>query len=235
MRQLELYASLLRQAPYSPRVWVTGMRRRVDRRVTASACSVLQRQQAPARRRRADDGENAVLMTYFRNNVLHLLALPSLVACAFLNNAHVRTRGHPAPRVAHLSVRGRRAISCAGARTKLPRRRATRLLEDLANHGLLEPSTDRSAMAASAAGSTEAVQLSVLAQVSVQIIERYYLAISLLLRPAAAPEPGGARSAVPADGAAHVAALRAELARSSSTVRCSRTSSTCCAPARCSA
>jgi glycerol-3-phosphate O-acyltransferase len=30
--------------------------------------------------------EEAVLMTYYRNNVLHIFALPSLVACCFLNN-----------------------------------------------------------------------------------------------------------------------------------------------------
>ena len=35
--------------------------------------------------------ESAVLATYFRNNVLHLFALPSLVACAFISNARVRT------------------------------------------------------------------------------------------------------------------------------------------------
>ena len=33
---------------------------------------------------------NAILMTYFRNNVLHLFAMPSLVACAFLNNPSMR-------------------------------------------------------------------------------------------------------------------------------------------------
>ena len=37
------------------------------------------------------DEQNAVLMTYFRNNVLHLLAIPSLIACCFLNNREMRT------------------------------------------------------------------------------------------------------------------------------------------------
>jgi glycerol-3-phosphate O-acyltransferase len=34
---------------------------------------------------------DAVLMTYYRNNVLHLFALPSLIACAFIGNAIVPT------------------------------------------------------------------------------------------------------------------------------------------------
>src|SRR4030095_15592764 len=48
-------------------------------------------------RRRTDLGdvvsmneESSVLASYFRNNVLHLLLMPSLIACAFLNNATVR-------------------------------------------------------------------------------------------------------------------------------------------------
>ena len=34
---------------------------------------------------------NAILQTYFRNNVLHLFAMPSLIACCFVNNATMRT------------------------------------------------------------------------------------------------------------------------------------------------
>jgi glycerol-3-phosphate O-acyltransferase len=34
---------------------------------------------------------NAVLATYFRNNILHLFALPSLIACVFVSNAQVST------------------------------------------------------------------------------------------------------------------------------------------------
>ena len=35
--------------------------------------------------------ESAVLATYFRNNVLHLFAMPSLLACAFGSNSVLRT------------------------------------------------------------------------------------------------------------------------------------------------
>jgi glycerol-3-phosphate O-acyltransferase len=56
------------------------------------------------------------------------------------------------------------------------------LLEDLLNHGLLDASEDRSIWRRPPAETPEAVQLSVLARASVQIIERYYLALSLLLK-----------------------------------------------------
>jgi len=56
------------------------------------------------------------------------------------------------------------------------------LLEDLLNHGLLTASEDRSLWYRPAAESPEAVQLSVLAQATVPILERYYLALALLLK-----------------------------------------------------
>jgi glycerol-3-phosphate O-acyltransferase len=36
--------------------------------------------------------ESAQLIAYYRNNVLHLFALPSLVACAFIGNSMLRTQ-----------------------------------------------------------------------------------------------------------------------------------------------
>ena len=72
------------------------------------------------------------------------------------------------------------------------------------------------------AESPEAVQLSVLAQATVPILERYYLALALLLKAGQRPaDAGSARAPVPADGAAHGAAVRDQFARSSSTARCS--------------
>jgi glycerol-3-phosphate O-acyltransferase len=56
------------------------------------------------------------------------------------------------------------------------------LLEDLANHGLLTTNAERTEWHRPAAESREAVQLSILARLSVPILERYYLAISLLTR-----------------------------------------------------
>jgi glycerol-3-phosphate O-acyltransferase len=37
------------------------------------------------------NAENAVLATYYRNNILHLFAMPSLLACCFISNARMRT------------------------------------------------------------------------------------------------------------------------------------------------
>ena len=73
--------------------------------------------------------EHAVLATYYRNNVLHLFAMPSLIACCFLSNAAMAHRGRAAPGRPHLSVRGRGAVpalvrgGAAGGRRAHARRR----------------------------------------------------------------------------------------------------------------
>ncbi len=178
-RQLELYASLLRQAPYSPRVWVTG----------ADGASMLKYAESMGviRRQPHEQGDifqmtedSSVLTSYFRNNALHLMLMPSLLACAFLNNATV-----PRPDLLRLA---RRVYPYVAEEYFLrwPEDEldgvVDELLEDLGNHGLLAASEDRALWRRPPAESSEAVQLSVLARATVPIIERYYLAISLLLK-----------------------------------------------------
>ena len=151
-RQLELYASLMRQAPYSRRVWVTPL----DGQSMIRHCDslrMLYRQSHPLGDIVGMSESTAVLSSYYRNNVLHLLLMPSLLASAFLNNTSVR-------RVDLLRLAGRVYPYVADEyflhwrEHELPAV-VDELLEDLLNHGLLTASDDR---------------------------ERYYLAISLLLR-----------------------------------------------------
>ena len=126
------------------------------------------------------DEKNAVLATYYRNNVLHLFAMPSLVACAFLNNSAMRHediqrllwRVYPYMR-AELYLRWRE--------DELPGV-VDGVLAALEKLGLLERDADGAIWRRSTTGSAEAVRLSVLAQATIQAIERYYLAIALLLR-----------------------------------------------------
>jgi len=178
-RQLELYASLLRQAPYSSLIWVTesdgasivrhGERMGVIQRLKHQLGDVMQMTE-----------ENSVLLTYFRNNVLHLMALPSLIACCFLNNRTMRTediqrlmwRIYPYVRDELFLRWTEEEISAVTLET----------LDDLANHGLLESVEAGAQWRRPPTGSAEAVQLSNLAQVTVQIIERYYLVIAVLLK-----------------------------------------------------
>lgn len=179
VRQLELYASLLRQAPYSPLVWVTeadgaSIVRHAER------MGVVERLKHPLGDVLRMTEENSVLMTYFRNNVLHLMALPSLIACCFLNNRTMRTedvqrlmwRIYPYVRDELFLRWGEEEVGAAVLET----------LDDLANHGLLEAADGGASWRRPPTGSSEAVQLSILSHVTVPIIERYYLLIAVLLK-----------------------------------------------------
>ena len=90
VRQVELYQRLLRDAPYSPLVTVT--RDSGEQMIRyAETLGLLERQKHPLGDIMRMSAENAVLATYYRNNILHLFAMPSLLACAFVSNARMRT------------------------------------------------------------------------------------------------------------------------------------------------
>ena len=178
-RQLELYSSLLRQAPYSPRVWVTQLDGQSMIRYGESM-GVLRRHRHALGDIIDMTEETAVLASYYRNNVLHLLLMPSLLACAFLNNPAVRRED-----LHRLAWRVFPYVAdeyfLRWTEDELPGV-VDELLEDLLNHGLLTASEDRSVWHRPATETIEAVQLSVLARATVPIIERFYLAISLLIK-----------------------------------------------------
>ncbi len=178
-RQLELYASLLRQLPYSPLVTITDLDG-ASMIKHGERMGVLERLAHPLGDIIRMNEENSVLMTYFRNNVLHLIAIPSLIACCFLNNRAMTTsdirrlmwRIYPYVRD-ELFLRWEEAEM-----DEL----VVETLDDLANHGLLHRADEPEMWRRPPTDSIEAVQLSVLAQTTVQIIERYYLVISVLLK-----------------------------------------------------
>jgi glycerol-3-phosphate O-acyltransferase len=114
--------------------------------------------------------EGAVLMTYYRNNVLHLFALPSLIACAFISNAVV-----PTADIQRLAWRIYPYISAElflkWSEEELPAA-VDAMLQALARQGVLEPVEGGLAWRRPAPTSPRAIQT----------IERYYLAIALLLQ-----------------------------------------------------
>ena len=179
LRQMELYRELLRGFPYSDRVTVTPLS---GAGIVAygESMKMLTRQPHPLGDIVRMSDESAVLATYYRNNILHLFALPSLVACAFVGNSMVRTRDMQRlvwriyPYVAaELFLRWREE--------ELPGV-VDGVLRCLEQHGLVEANAERSEWRRPAPTSAKAVQLSLLAQATIQTIERYYLAIAHLVK-----------------------------------------------------
>jgi glycerol-3-phosphate O-acyltransferase len=178
-RQLQLCIDLLRGFPYSPDVSIAaGDGAAIIRR--GEQMGMLQRRAHPLGDVLRMAEQNAVLATYYRNNVLHLFALPSLVACAFLNNTTMRHED-----VQRLVWRVypyvRQELFLRWREDELPGV-VDGVLAALSAQGLLERVGDGTIWRRPPTGSAEAVRLSVLAQATVQTIERYYLAIALLLR-----------------------------------------------------
>lgn len=173
LRQLDFCLRLLRAAPYSARMTVTPQSPE-QIILTGEKLQILERR---------PDGtvgiapRHAPSIAYYRNNVLHLLAIPSLLACCFLSNEMVeepdlqRLAWRIYPYIAsELFLRWEESGIDAVVST---------YLNALAETGVLRVDAQRRWRAAPAA-TAEAMQLSLLAQPTLQTIERYYLAIELL-------------------------------------------------------
>lgn len=120
--------------------------------------------------------EQAVLSTYFRNNILHLVALPSLIACAFLHNEYIeRDRLLELCRMAYPFIQSELFLPAGESQQEQMLERCLQALLDL---NLLARYKNR--LVRPPATSPEAGQLSALAQSTLQILERYYLVIALL-------------------------------------------------------
>ncbi len=179
VRQVGLYQSLLRDAPYGPLV-TTPSDGGAQMIRYAEAMGLIERQAHPLGDILRMNAENAVLATYYRNNILHLFAMPSLLACCFVSNAGMRTtdihrlvwRVYPYI-AAELFLRWDEASVGAVADS---------LLDTFARLNLLQANADRSEWRRPASTALEAMPLSLLAQATLQTIERYYLAIALLLQ-----------------------------------------------------
>jgi len=179
LRQLDLYQALLTAFPYSPRVTVSTFSG-AQMIAYGEALQVVSRQSHPLGDLVRMSDAAAVRATYFRNNVLHLFALPSLVACAFTSNATMST--------ADLQRLARRIYPYIASELFLRWREedvpavVDGVLAALAEHGLLESNAPGTEWRRPPPTSAKAVQLSLLAQATIQTIERYYLAVALLLQ-----------------------------------------------------
>jgi glycerol-3-phosphate O-acyltransferase len=178
LRQIEVLSAVLRTVPYSDRVRLTplappaviayGLGMQVIAREAHSSGNIIR--MGP---------EQAVLATYMRNNVLHLLAIPSLIACCFLGNAAMHTEdvqrlaGRIYPYVAA-------ELFLRWSETQLPAVVA-QALAALAQLGLLLAGQEAGSWQRPPPNSMPAMQLSLLAQTTIATIERYYLAIALLI------------------------------------------------------
>src|SRR5580698_1398479 len=86
LRQLTMLKALLADCPYSARVTVTNL---TARQIVAygEEMKAVTRRAHPLGDLVQMTDEAAVLAAYYRNNIVHLFTLPSLIACAFAGNS----------------------------------------------------------------------------------------------------------------------------------------------------
>ncbi len=180
IRQLDGYNRLLSIMPYSNRTVLTEL----DARTMIHYVENLQLVQ-----RKSDalgdvismDENTAISMTYYRNNVLHIFAIPSLISCFFVNG--VRVTRKDILRITATLYPYLRAELFLPWTIEEALTVVQQWLDCMVTEGLItcdegievcyyqpDPST------------SEYIMLSVLSRSIVQTLERFYMVISLLLR-----------------------------------------------------
>ena len=206
LAQIALSKTLLAELPYSDRVTVTphppaqiiahGEDINVLRRTAHPLGDVLG----------VEDDEKAVLLSYFRNNVLHLFTAASWIACCFQNTRRMSVNS--------LLRVGRSVYPFLQAELFLPwnedefAERLRRTVDVFVREGLLERvSEDEGGILSRNAGQTDEVfRLRAIGHSLQQAFERYYIAISVLAKNGA-----GTLSAGELETLCHLAAQRLSL------------------------
>ncbi|CAN5270659.1 glycerol-3-phosphate 1-O-acyltransferase PlsB [soil metagenome] len=178
IQQLELFAALLRKAPYSPLVTVTRLSAAeiID---YGERAGVLLRRRHPLGDVLVLEPDKAPLMTYFRNNILHLFALPSLIACCFRNSPMLASsRLLELARLAYPYMRAELFLRWSDEELERALQRTIKVLVD---RRLLGHQQDEDHLIRPESGTPEASELNLLAHGALEMLERFYMTIALLL------------------------------------------------------
>jgi glycerol-3-phosphate O-acyltransferase len=179
LAQLELGKGLLEDLPYSDRVTLTPMNP-AGIIAYGEQMGWIRRVQHPLGDVLVADDEQAVLLSYFRNNVLHLTAAAAWVACCFLNNRRMsRASVLRLGRIIYPFIQGELFLPWDedgfGAQLQ-----AT--IDFFVRRGLLESAGDGRVLERAPGQDDSAFQLKVIARSLIQAFERYYITIAALAK-----------------------------------------------------
>ncbi|WP_447746961.1 glycerol-3-phosphate 1-O-acyltransferase PlsB [Pseudomonas nicosulfuronedens] len=175
-RVIDLYLDLLRKVPYSPSATLPeGDGQQLIEYV--KSMNLLSEQKDALGRICYLDEQNAVLMTYYRNNVLHIFALPALIASFFQNSGRISreqllryTRALYPYLQAELFIRWSLDELDAVVDQWLQAMVASELLKQENDTFIRPPPSSR-----------QYVLLTLLARAIAQTLQRFYMSISLVL------------------------------------------------------
>ncbi len=174
---IDIYSSIINSLDYSSKIKV----------VSLSGTEQVKRAESLKRVKRRKhkmgdiiylDSKNSVLLTYYRNNILHLTALPSVIASCF-NNAPAQKLENIIELVSITYPFLRRQLFITWTQEQLPEA-IEHIVGILADLGLLEK-TGKNEYSRPRGSSIEYGQLELLARVISPVLELYYMTFAVLL------------------------------------------------------
>ncbi len=180
--QLETYTRLLSRVPYSANTVMTDMDASSMIHYVENLDMIHRQTDAMGDIIRLDE-KTAVSMTYYRNNVLHMFAIPSLISCFFVNNARISQNEiiricsilYPYLK-SELFLKWTKSEALQVVQQWLDSMVSEELIseqsDDQGEQYYLQPDPS----------SSQYIMLSVLSRSIVQTLERFYMTISLLIR-----------------------------------------------------
>jgi glycerol-3-phosphate O-acyltransferase len=126
------------------------------------------------------DAKQSISMTYYRNNILHLMAIPSLIACCFLNmRTHTREEIINIISLAYPYVKAE--LFLIWEEHELADI-INIMLDAMAHQELLIKNEQLDVYTRPASGNPTYMHLNMLARIISPVLEVYYLTVSILLR-----------------------------------------------------
>jgi len=178
-QQLELYLDMLQECRFSDRVTHTS-KSPPEIIAYGAELGVIETRDHPLGEIVEVRADQTVLLAYFRNNVSHLLAVPSLVASCFLN-----VRSITPERIVRI---GRAVFPFLKAELFLPWDEAgfeqaiAHQIDWLVGKGLLERQEDKRILRCPEGGTREDLQLRIMGHGLLQTFERYYITMAILAK-----------------------------------------------------
>jgi glycerol-3-phosphate O-acyltransferase len=177
-RQLQLSLDLLRRFEYSDLVTMPDWN--PDEIIEhGEKLDVISRSTHPMGEVIHMEERTAVLMTYFRNNILHLFAIPASVACCFIQGQELeRTELQRLIRLSYAFMKKELCLKWDFDEIDDVTSEAINSLNDL---GILSFGKRKKTLVRPPAGSEKAFQLLMLGQSMVPMLQRFYLVIAILV------------------------------------------------------
>ena len=182
IHQLECYTRLLSRLPYSKEAVMTDMPPRGMIHYVENL-KLVSRQSDSMGDIISMDEEKAISMTYYRNNVLHMFAIPSMMSCLFVNNQCISQK--KILNIFQILYPYLKAELFLKWNTEEAMDVAQQWLDTMVEEDMICRQEDPNGNAIYCQpdpASAEFIRLSVLSRTMTQTLERFYMVISLLIR-----------------------------------------------------